>query len=565
MAVVVVNQICLQKKSGLKEKEIIECLGSMGFPTESGEGNYLVEVTPDRPDMYFSEGIIRALNSYANGKKGKKYTEKESEYVITSDPSVKNVVPYISAFVAKEVNVSEEELKDLIEAQEKLHNTIGRKRKKCSMGIYNLEKIEFPLEYKIVNEYEFVPLDSNEKMGLGQILDEHPTGKEYAHLVERGKYPVIVEKNSGKVVAFPPILNSEETRLEKGTKNIFMEATGIHKEITEKVVSMFACAFADVGATIYNVKINREVHPRLEYSKWKLDVEEANKVLGTKFSKKEMETGLERMGYFIEKGNVLCPPYRVDMIDYIDVVEDIAIGIGYDKLTPTLPNFYTCGTVTKKTEEEEKIREIMNGFGFLEVVTPTLVDEGRLLDKNKALKIVNPCSEECTYMRDFLLSSMLAVLASNKMKGLPQKYYEIGVSYTGINERRTLSFMVMDKEVDLNEVRSYVQRFLKERKIKYKMEMKTEQLCEEGKAIGILSKEDNETLCGLGVIYEGFGRPKERNNVLGAQRMKCHSLVSRTKGGVPTWAEKGWFGKLNKKILGREGIEYEVVYGEIQL
>lgn len=517
MAVVVVEQVYLQKKSGLKEKEIIEYLGNMGFPTESGENKFLVEVTPDRPDMYFTEGILRALENYSGGK-SKKYIGKEGGYKIISDSSVKNVVPYISAFVAKNVNITDEELKGIIEAQEKLHETIGRKRKKCSIGIYNLEKINFPLEYKIVKEYKFIPLDGNKEMSIGEILEEHPIGRAYAHLVEKGKYPIIIEKESGKVVAFPPIINSEETRLEKGTKNIFMESTGIHKETVEKVVAMFACAFADRGATIYNVKINGEVHPKLEYIKWKLDVEEANKILGTKFSKKEMEKGLEKIGYIIEGGKVLCPPYRTDMIDYIDIVEDIAIGIGYDRLTPTLPNFYTCGTVTKRTEEEEKIREIMNGFGFLEVVTPTLINEERLLDKSKALKIVNPCSEECTYMRDSLISSMLQVLASNKMKGLPQKYYEIGVSYSGMDERRTLSFMVMDRKVDLEEVRGYVQRFLKERKVEYKMEMRTEQLCENGKAVGINSKNNN-----------------------------------------------GFFGKLSKKILEREGIEFEVVYGEIQL
>lgn len=517
MVVVNIDIKYLEGKTRLKKEKIKEVLENLGFPTEIEENEFWIEITPDRPDCYFVSGIIRTIDSFVR-KKNKKYTAKKSKYKIIVDKSVKKVRPYISSCVIKNLKISEKELEQLIDAQEKIHETFGRKRKKIAVGIHNLDVIEFPIRYKIVREYNFVPLEFSEKMSMEDIMNKHPKGIEYAHLVEKGKYPLIYEEKSGRVVSFPPIINEERTKLDEKTKNIFIELTGIHKETVENAVTMLACALVDMGGELYEVKINNESHPKLKYKKEKIDVKRINKLLGTELKKSEINNSLEKTGYFVKGNYVEIPPYRSDMIEYVDLIEDVAIGYGYDKFEPTIPNVYTSGKYSNRTKKEREIREIMNGLGFLEVVTPILVGESSI-DKKKAVRVVNPCSVDCSYIREDPLNSLMVVLESNKMKGLPQRIYEIGVGYKEGKEKQSLVFMVMDKKVDFNYIRGYTQRLMRE--------------------------------WGKELVVENYEDKKYKKG-------RCVRIIM---GGE----KKGVFGELKKEYLEKKGINFEVGYFEVEI
>lgn len=455
----------LEEKTKLKKEKIKETLEVIGFPCEISEDSFWIEITPNRPDCYLVQGIIRTINSFM-GKKKKRYKAKKAEYRISVDSSVEKVRPYISSCVVKNITINDDELEQLIDAQEKMHETMGRKRKKLAIGVHNLDVIEFPLKYKAVKEYGFVPLEFSEKMTIEDILEKHPKGVEYAHLVEKGKYPLIYEKKSGDVVSFPPIINEDRTKLDKKTKNILIEITGMHKESVENAVCILACSLQDLGGEIYEVKVNNEKHPKLDYKKERIKLKEINRILGCDFSKQDIKKYLEKMGYFVG-GKIEVPPFRGDIIDYIDIVEDVAIGRGYEEFEPTIPNFFTSGKMTKRTKKEKEIRDIMNGMGFIEITTPLLIN------KKSNLKVINPCSVDYGYVREELMDSVLEVLEMNKMKGIPQKIYEIGVSYDNKKEKRKVAFVVMSNKVDFNEIRGILQTFVKE--VDWKVDMRKEQ------------------------------------------------------------------------------------------
>ena len=78
--------------------------------------------------------------------------------------------------------------------QEKLHFALGRGRRRASIGVHDLEKLAPP--FRVVSvpaSHGFVPLASEEAMSVSEILEQHPKGVDYAHLLEgMTAYPMIL-------------------------------------------------------------------------------------------------------------------------------------------------------------------------------------------------------------------------------------------------------------------------------------------------------------------------------------------------------------------------------------
>src|SRR3989338_196610 len=156
-----------------------------------------IEVFPNRPDLLSQQGMTRATKLFLGIKTGlRKYTLNKSGYEIKIESSVNMVRPYTACCVIKGLKLDNEKIKQIIQIQEKLHITFGRNRKKCAIGIYPLEKIKMPITYKALNpkEIKFIPLDSEKEMNGYEILEQHSTGKEYAHLLAGNHvYPIFVD------------------------------------------------------------------------------------------------------------------------------------------------------------------------------------------------------------------------------------------------------------------------------------------------------------------------------------------------------------------------------------
>ena len=104
------------------------------------------------PYLWSVEGIARLLRGVLGLEKGiPKLDLKSSKDTVIVDKSVTSVRPFISMFRAQGTKVSDELLKQLIQLQEKLSETYGRRRRKVSIGIYSAKKITPPLTYKAVS------------------------------------------------------------------------------------------------------------------------------------------------------------------------------------------------------------------------------------------------------------------------------------------------------------------------------------------------------------------------------------------------------------------------------
>ena len=102
------------------------------------------------PYLWSVEGIARLLKGVLGSGRQEKIKVEKSGYKIIVESSVKNVRPFIAAFVAKGKKIDDYFIKQLVQLQEKFCDNYGRKREKASVGLYSYKKISFPVHYRAV-------------------------------------------------------------------------------------------------------------------------------------------------------------------------------------------------------------------------------------------------------------------------------------------------------------------------------------------------------------------------------------------------------------------------------
>ncbi len=437
------------------QEEAIEQLTMLGFPAEEREGGMLtVEVTPNRPDALCAEGIARALRIFRTGKPAT-FSVGVSSVSVTVDASVEDVRPAFGCAVVRGVRMNEAALVSMMQLQEKLHDTLGRKRRKVAIGLHDLGKTRPPFRYAACGreEISFVPLDSGEKMTPLEILRRHGKGMSYAHLVSE-KCPMITD-SAGEVLSFPPIINSERTKLALSTSDIFIDCTGTSNEAVRQAVNIIAAALADRGGRVETASVNGTPYAVLGETSWPIPATEAKRLLGIELGEEELWNLLSKMGHRVQGASVFTQGYRVDIISEVDLVEEVAIAYGLNNFEPKLPPIATIGNAAA----QEAFHEILLGLGFEEAVSWMLsnkeADRKAAITEAGYAEIENPLTEDFTVFRSSLLPNMLSIFADSKNEKLPIRIYEEGPVAAPRLERR-LCFGSMHPKASFSEIKGVV-------------------------------------------------------------------------------------------------------------
>ncbi|MCS7113819.1 MAG: phenylalanine--tRNA ligase subunit beta [Nitrososphaerota archaeon] len=437
----------------LTAEELAKQLPWMGFDIEEKSLDYVkAEYNPNRIDFCSYAGVARALKGFMELEAGlPKYEAKDPAATLIIDEAVADVRPYMLAAIVRDITLDDEAVAELMEMQEDLHWGIGRDRKKASIGIHNLDVVNPPFRYTAVEptSVKFVPLGKSEEMTPKEILERHEKGVGYRHLVDWApRYPILMDRD-GKVLSMPPIINGELTRVTADTRNLFLDVTGPSYEAVEKSLKVLATALADMGGTLEKVYVQYPdrmvVSPNLEPEKMKLRVKYASRLLGLKISADEALRCLRKCRLGADKLSedlleVAIPPYRIDILHEIDLVEEVAIGYGYFRLKPTIPKAVTVGRKHPVYAVADVVRQIMTGLGFTEVMNFTLINERihyeymRLKPENP-VKLANPVSLEYTIVRQMLLPGLMKNLSENKHESFPQRLFEVS-DVAKINKRQ---------------------------------------------------------------------------------------------------------------------------------
>jgi len=403
-----------------------------------------------RADLWSIEGLTRALRGYLNIEKGiKQYSAGASIVEVNVSPQLYGIRPYICCSVVKNIHLSDNIIKGIMHLQDKLDQTNGRNRQKTSIGIYNFDLIKPPIKYTAVKpaDVQFVPLGFEEQMSLDEILERHPKGVEYGHIVKRNPlYPMLFD-SEGKVLSFPPIINSSDLgKITEDSRNLLVEVTGtLHKTVLN-TLNLITLALIDNGGKAYSATINYPqnspysertvVTPDFKSKHWELSLEETNRLLGLELSAKEISDLLLTAGLGIERVtedclSVLVPCYRADIMHQVDIVEDVAIAYGYNNITPVWRELPTTGSAKPDQHLIYVARELMIGLGYQETLNTTLTNQTSLFEKMNApptqpVELSNPKVETMTCLRNKLLPSLLEFFSINQSVEFPQKIFELG-------------------------------------------------------------------------------------------------------------------------------------------
>jgi phenylalanyl-tRNA synthetase beta chain len=125
-------------------------LGADVHSYDQESGKLSIEFFPDRPDLYSVEGAARALRAFLGFHTGlASYQVEASDIVLNLDESVRTVRPFMVAGVIEDITITDRVIRSMMELQEKLHLTMGRKRAKVSIGIHDMDRVT-PLPWSLV-------------------------------------------------------------------------------------------------------------------------------------------------------------------------------------------------------------------------------------------------------------------------------------------------------------------------------------------------------------------------------------------------------------------------------
>jgi len=160
-----------------------------------------------------------------------------------------------------------------------------------------------------------------------------------------------------------------------------------------------------------------------------LSTGEVKRVLGVEFSLGQIVDTLTSPGFDCKPGDsasevwVTAPYWRSDINLAVDLVEEVARIIGYDNIPMTM-----LGEPLPKQNPEpvislkQKVRHLLTGYGFQEVITYSLTSWERLNRlfsephplEPVPLRVANPMTADQEYLRPNLRANLLAALTANR-------------------------------------------------------------------------------------------------------------------------------------------------------
>ncbi|MDE5898068.1 MAG: phenylalanine--tRNA ligase subunit beta [Treponemataceae bacterium] len=448
----------------------------------------------NRPDLWSTNGVARQLRLHDGGKTVdySRFLSRPGNIkdckgrIAVVDPELKDIRPYMVAFVISGKPIDEPMLLDIIQTQEKLAWNFGRKRKSISMGVYRAAQIQFPVRYHAVDpdKTSFVPLQCTEPMTCRQILSDHPKGKEYGWILKDMKRFPLLSDAKGEAMSMAPIINSATLgAVQVGDSGLMVELTGDNMENLMLSANIVACDFADCGYEIEPVMVRHPyetglgkdvVAPFYFQPTTRTTLSRINKLLGVHFSEDEARGALLRMGSTVETRSisadgtddvefVLSPaPYRNDFLHEVDIIEDVMIGAGLENFAPEQPSDFTIGRLLPITELSRKAKTLMVGLGYQEMIFNYVGSrrdyiENMNIDAAGVIEIANPMSENYQFIRPEIISSLLRAESKSAGAMYPHKIFEIGkVAYlcqeenTGTRTRQNLGFLTAAANANFN-------------------------------------------------------------------------------------------------------------------
>jgi phenylalanyl-tRNA synthetase beta chain len=203
------------------------------------------------------------------------------------------------------------------------------------------------------------------------------------------------------------------------------------------------------------------------------------------------------------------PAYRQDIMHPRDIVEDVIISYGYNKIEPVVPKLKTESGIAEGEVFSNKVSGIMTSLGFQEILSYTLTNKDNIFSKmnlkeNEVVEIENPVSLNWNVFRNWLLPSLMEFYSNNQHVRYPQNIFEVGDAVlideeqeTKTSDVRKLAVGIANSKVGYSDIAGILDALMKKLKVKYKLgktkhdsfiEGRIAEIIVKGKPIGIIGE-----------------------------------------------------------------------------
>ncbi|KAJ5085807.1 Phenylalanine--tRNA ligase beta subunit [Penicillium argentinense] len=406
-----------------------------------------IEIPANRYDLLCIEGIQLMLNIFLGRKPLPEYTLSQpaqlQEIIVKEDTT--KIRPYVSGAILRGVKFDQARYESFIALQDKLHQNLARQRTLVSIGTLHL-RCPSPKDIK------FVPLNQTQELDGEQLMtyyEKHQQLGKYLHIIrDSSVYPVIYDSNK-TICSLPPIINGDHSKISMNTTNIFIEITALDRTKLEIVNRMMVTMFSQYTSepfTIEPVKIVSEhngetrITPDIAPRVSQAEVSYINQCCGLNLTPAEISNLLKKMSFRAKPSttnpdliDVEIPPTRADVLHQCDIMEDVAIAYGFNKLPRSFPS--KSGTIAQplainKLSDIIRIEAAMAGWSEVLPLILCSHDENfgwlnRKDDGNTAVKLANPKTTEFQVVRTSLLPGLLKTIRENKKHSMPMKIFEV--------------------------------------------------------------------------------------------------------------------------------------------
>ena len=449
------------------ESEGITELSRIKYSSKIGKNYFLnknpkiidLSITPNRADCLGIRGIARDLAAAGSGKLKKK---KSSKIKFSGQQNLKVKIKKekhqgCSAFgslLIKGVQNKESPkwLKDKL-------LSVGQKPISAIVDITNYVMLDInrPLHAYDADKIDTEIVVRNSKKGESfEALDN----KKY--ILEENMC-VITDKSG--ILGLGGIIGGTRSATEFGTKNILLESAYFHPKSIRKTSRLLSIdtdakhrfergidpnsieegllVAAELIQKICGGEVSKkdvQIDEKFKQSKINFPITKLQSITGFKVPEKEMKKILESLGFKLKaKNNILdlvVPSWRPDIEQEIDIVEEIARIIGYDKIKTELPEKVRIKpTLNNQQKLFHFLQRSVASKGYFETVTWSFTDS-RINDlfkeDKKQIEIVNPISSDLNVLRSSIFSNLIFYLKKNLDRDFKDiSMFEIGPIFKG--------------------------------------------------------------------------------------------------------------------------------------
>ncbi len=464
------GMVCSEKELGISDSHegimVLSAEAKVGKPLAEYLGDTVldIDITANRPDCLSVVGIAREVAALSDQKMHiPEINYKETDNPIDNQISIEiadaDLCPRYCASLITGVKIAESPAwmqERLVAAGQRPINNI--------VDITNYVMLEYG---QPLHSFDYDRIKSKKI-----IVRRAKEGEDFITLdgTERKlTRDMLVIGDGDRTVAIAGVMGGLNSEVTESTTSILLEAasfkaasihyTSRHLDLTSEASMRFERGIS-AGLTIPALKhathliaelgggkVARgiiDVYPgRKESRPILLTPEEVKRVLGIGYSLGQIVNSLTSLGFECKadgsKIMVTAPYWRSDIRLDVDLIEEVARVIGYDKIPTTL-----LGEPIPRQNPEpilslrKKIRESLVGYGFYEIMNYTLTSLQMLSNavaephppEPMPLRVSNPMTADQEYLRPSLRANLLATLASNRRHedgGI--KLFEMGKIY----------------------------------------------------------------------------------------------------------------------------------------